>query len=140
MKGRRGDPVKGRRGDVQPGIVLGSLRLPIPASAFHPLSFHSSFAPASGDVVAKGEEFLQSRLDQERRRDSAQKPERRFVVYFIPQNRAICVGHNQVPVSPPAKGPFDLHVLKHSRGIVRCMFSDPADLPWTKDIGLNDRP
>jgi hypothetical protein len=90
--------------------------------------------------VAKFEESSQAWLDQERRCGSAQNPERRFVVYFIPQNRAIHVGCNQVPMSPPAKWPFDLHVLKHVRRIVRGVFTHPANLPWTKNRGLNDRP
>ena len=142
MKGRRGT---GRRRDTE-NFLAPHLRVsPSPGprvSALPPSAFILSFllAPLSGDFMAKSKKFMQPRLDHERRCDSAQKPERRFVVYFILQNRAIRVGHNQVPVSPRAKWPFDLHILKHSRWIVRGVFGDPTHLPGTKDRGLNNRP
>src|ERR1700682_500939 len=63
-----------------------------------PSSSCFSFAPLSRDVMAKVEESSQSRLNQKRRRGSSHKPERRFVVYFIPQNRAIRIRCNNVPV------------------------------------------
>ena len=87
--------------------------------------------------MTKFEKSSKARLNQERHGGSAQEPERRLVVYFIAENRAIRVGRNQMSMPPAAKRTLDLHIFECVWRIVCRVFGDPTDLPWTKDNGFN---
>ncbi|HEV7473107.1 MAG TPA: hypothetical protein VGN90_03595, partial [Pyrinomonadaceae bacterium] len=66
----------------------------------------------SRNFVPVLEKLLQSLLNQTRREGSAQKTQRRFVVYYITQDCAFSMRLDKMPVPPTTKWPFDLHIFK----------------------------
>src|SRR3712207_2485397 len=88
------------------------------ASCIYRLLPTAFFAPRARDYVAIVEEFLEPRLDHERRGESAERAERRLVVYLVAEQRAFGVRLDDVAVAPALEGAFDLHVLEHARRIV----------------------
>src|SRR6266550_2848428 len=84
------------------------------------------------------EEPFQSSPDQERRCKTAQKSQRRFVVYFIAEDRAIRVRFNVMPVAPVTEGTSNLYVFEHPGRIISCMFGNPSCGKRSQNPGLDN--